>query len=78
MVCMFVCIYEGAESTGNGADHNLDLSLGNSSSKGGSNQALGNHHHGSNGGNHDQQGAPESNWRNGGSKPKVGGWLLLL
>ncbi|KAK7346974.1 hypothetical protein VNO80_21498 [Phaseolus coccineus] len=59
----------GAESTGNGADHNLDLSLGNSSSKAGNNQALGNH--ATNAGNHDQHLPSESNWRNGGSKPKL-------
>lgn len=63
--------YEGAESTGNGGDHNLDLSLGSSSSKGGGNQALGNHHH-HNHHHHEQQVGGESNWRNGGSKTKVG------
>jgi len=63
-------IYEGAESTGNGADHNLDLSLGNSSSKAGNNQGLGNH--ATNAANHDQHLPSESNWRNGPSKPKVG------
>ncbi|XP_014510213.1 AP2-like ethylene-responsive transcription factor TOE3 isoform X4 [Vigna radiata var. radiata] len=60
----------GAESTGNGGDHNLDLSLGSSSSKGGGNQALGNHHH-HNHHHHEQQVGGESNWRNGGSKTKL-------
>ncbi|XP_014510210.1 floral homeotic protein APETALA 2 isoform X2 [Vigna radiata var. radiata] len=66
-------IYENelnSESTGNGGDHNLDLSLGSSSSKGGGNQALGNHHH-HNHHHHEQQVGGESNWRNGGSKTKL-------
>lgn len=61
--------YGGAESTGNAADHNLDLSLGNSSSKPGNNQALGNH--ATTAATHDQHLSTESNWRNEGSKPKV-------
>lgn len=59
-----------AESSGNAPDHNLDLSLGNSSSKHGSSQVSGNDH------NHTPNTAidhNESNWRNnGGFRPKVG------
>jgi len=56
------------KSSGNAADHNLDLSLGNSSSKCSNNQAFGNHNTNS---TTDQYMAPESNWRNGGIRPKV-------
>ncbi|XP_014510211.1 floral homeotic protein APETALA 2 isoform X3 [Vigna radiata var. radiata] len=63
-------IYENELNSGNGGDHNLDLSLGSSSSKGGGNQALGNHHH-HNHHHHEQQVGGESNWRNGGSKTKL-------
>ncbi|CAL0312825.1 unnamed protein product [Lupinus luteus] len=56
-----------SESTGTtiNADHNLDLSLGNSSSKPGN--------HIPNSSTHDQHISSESNWRNGGSiiKPKL-------
>ncbi|KAK4262322.1 hypothetical protein QN277_027896 [Acacia crassicarpa] len=68
-------IYENelnSESSGNAADHNLDLSLGNSSSKQGSNsQALGNDAH-NNGMDHHQM-ASESSWRNNGGllRPKL-------
>nr|ALP44211.1 APETALA2-like protein [Vuralia turcica] len=59
-----------SESTGTtNADHNLDLSLGNSSSKPGNSQALGNHT--PNTSTHDQHMLSESNWRSGGSKPKL-------
>ncbi|KAH1118814.1 hypothetical protein GLYMA_17G170300v4 [Glycine max] len=58
-----------AESTGNAPDHNLDLSLGNATSKPGNNQALGNH--ATNAVTHDQHLPSESNWRNGGNKPKL-------
>lgn len=63
-----------AESSGNAVagGHNLDLSLGNSSSKhSNSTQApLGNHN--PNAATDQQYLPPESNWRNnGGSKPKV-------
>ena len=58
-----------AESSGGvAADHNLDLSLGNSSSKHNNSQTSGNHFANS---ATDQHMPPESNWRNGGSKPKV-------
>ncbi|XP_027360835.1 floral homeotic protein APETALA 2 isoform X2 [Abrus precatorius] len=57
-----------SESSGVAADHNLDLSLGNSSSKHSSSQALGNQPPNS---STDQHMALESNWRNGGSKPKL-------
>ncbi|AES94650.1 putative transcription factor AP2-EREBP family [Medicago truncatula] len=57
-----------SESSGNAADHNLDLSLGNSSSKcSNNNQAFGNHNTNA---TTDQYMAPESNWRNGGIRPK--------
>ncbi|TKY70594.1 Floral homeotic protein APETALA 2 [Spatholobus suberectus] len=56
------------ESSGVGADHNLDLSLGNSSSKHSNSQTSGNHLPNA---ATDQHMPPESNWRNGGSKPKV-------
>ncbi|KAL1333181.1 hypothetical protein HN51_061930 [Arachis hypogaea] len=67
-------IYENelnSEPTGNAADHNLDLSLGNSSFKSSNNsRALGNHT--TNVQDHPQQLMPsESNWRNGASKPKL-------
>uniref|UniRef100_A0A0R0HKT1 AP2/ERF domain-containing protein n=1 Tax=Glycine max TaxID=3847 RepID=A0A0R0HKT1_SOYBN len=58
-----------SESSGGvAADHNLDLSLGNSSSKHNNSQTSGNHFANS---ATDQHMPPESNWRNGGSKPKV-------
>ncbi|XP_061340953.1 floral homeotic protein APETALA 2-like isoform X2 [Gastrolobium bilobum] len=57
-----------SESSGNAADHNLDLSLGNSSSKHSNSQALG--HHTPNVAT-DQHMPPESNWLNGGSKNKL-------
>ncbi|KAK7406523.1 hypothetical protein VNO78_08150 [Psophocarpus tetragonolobus] len=57
-----------SESSGVAADHNLDLSLGNSSSKHSNSQSSGNKFSNS---ATDQQMAPESNWRNGGGKPKV-------
>ncbi|XP_004511904.1 floral homeotic protein APETALA 2-like isoform X3 [Cicer arietinum] len=58
------------ESPSNAADHNLDLSLGNSSSKcSNSLQAFGNYN--TNAITTDQHMAPESNWRNGGIKPKA-------
>ncbi|KAL9327644.1 hypothetical protein ACSQ67_002647 [Phaseolus vulgaris] len=57
-----------SESSGVAADHNLDLSLGNSSSKHGNGQISGNHFPNS---ATDQPIPPESNWRNGGSKPKA-------
>lgn len=60
--------YWVAESSGVAADHNLDLSLGNSSSKHGNGQISGNHFPNS---ASEQQIPPESNWRNGGTKPKV-------
>lgn len=66
-LCVYV--YVLAESTGNAPDHNLDLSLGNATSKPGNNQALGNH--ATNAVTHDQHLPSESNWRNGGNKPKV-------
>lgn len=56
------------ESSGNAAEHNLDLSLGNSSSKGNNSQAFGNYNTNV---VTDQHMAPESNWRNGGIRPKV-------
>ncbi|XP_050906792.1 floral homeotic protein APETALA 2 isoform X1 [Lathyrus oleraceus] len=55
------------ESSGNAAEHNLDLSLGNSSSKGNNSQAFGNYNTNV---VTDQHMAPESNWRNGGIRPK--------
>ena len=59
--------YWGAESSCNAAaDHNLDLSLGNPSSKHGNSQALGNHTLNA---ATDQHMQSESNWRNGGGKP---------
>ncbi|MED6221983.1 AP-2 complex subunit beta, variant 3 [Stylosanthes scabra] len=69
-------IYENelnnSESRGNATDHNLDLSLGNSSFKSSNNnRAMGNHttnvqdHH------QQQHMLSESNWRNGASKPKL-------
>ncbi|KAK7367557.1 hypothetical protein VNO80_09571 [Phaseolus coccineus] len=57
-----------SESSGVAADHNLDLSLGNSGSKHGNGQISGNHFPNS---ATDQPIPPESNWRNGGSKPKA-------
>ncbi|KAG4973210.1 hypothetical protein JHK82_030146 [Glycine max] len=58
-----------SESSGGvAADHNLDLSLGNSSSKHNNSQTSGNHFANS---ATDQHMPPESNWRNGGSKPKL-------
>ncbi|KAK7307644.1 hypothetical protein VNO77_40888 [Canavalia gladiata] len=60
-------IYENelnSESSGVAADHNLDLSLGNSSSKNSNNRPLAN-------ASTDQHMPSESNWRNGGSKPKL-------
>ncbi|XP_061363606.1 floral homeotic protein APETALA 2-like [Gastrolobium bilobum] len=65
-------IYENelnSESTGNTAEHNLDLSLGNSSSKPSNGQALGNHL--TNAANYDQHLPSESNWQNGGNKHKL-------
>ncbi|GAU26048.1 hypothetical protein TSUD_225100 [Trifolium subterraneum] len=57
-----------SESSGNAtANHNLDLSLGSSSSKSSNNQAFGNHNTNA---ATDQYMAPEANWRNGGIKPK--------
>lgn len=60
-------IYENelnSESSGSAADHNLDLSLGNSSSKQGNSLALGNDHH--------HHMASEFSWRNnGGFRPKL-------
>nr|KYP44918.1 Floral homeotic protein APETALA 2 [Cajanus cajan] len=65
-------IYENELNSGNAAaDHNLDLSLGNSSSKPSNNQALGNHASNAATATHDQHLPSESNWRNGGSKPKL-------
>ncbi|KAK7309197.1 hypothetical protein RJT34_05736 [Clitoria ternatea] len=64
-------IYESelnSESSGVAADHNLDLSLGNSSSKNSNNQAFGNHPPNV---ATDQHMPPESNWRNGGNKSKL-------
>lgn len=59
-----------AESSGKPADHNLDLSLGNSGSNKHSNgQALGNH--APNTANDQHLPPPESQWRNGGNKAKV-------
>ncbi|KAG5028741.1 hypothetical protein AAZX31_05G085700 [Glycine max] len=58
-----------SESTGNAPDHNLDLSLGNSTSNPGNDQALGNQ--APNAVTHDQHMPSESNWRNGGIKPKL-------
>lgn len=65
-ILILTCIY-AAEPASSGSDHNLDLSLGNSSSKHMNNtQSFGNNT--SNVANHDQ-----SNWQNGGNinKPKV-------
>ncbi|WJX60718.1 AP-2 complex subunit beta, variant 2 [Trifolium repens] len=57
-----------SESSGHAtADHNLDLSLGSSSSKCKNNQAIGNHNTNV---ATDQYMAPEPNWRNGGIRPK--------
>lgn len=56
------------ESPGNAAEHNLDLSLGNSSSKGINSQTFGNYNTNV---VTDQHMAHESNWRNGGIRPKV-------
>ncbi|XP_004509117.1 floral homeotic protein APETALA 2 [Cicer arietinum] len=59
-----------AEPASNAADHNLDLSLGNSSSKPINNtRAFGSHT--TNATNHDQHLSSESNWQNGGNKPKL-------
>ncbi|KAK7251009.1 hypothetical protein RIF29_33864 [Crotalaria pallida] len=60
---------ESTGTTTTTADHNLDLSLGNSSSKSGNSHSLGNHT--SNASTHDQHMPSESNWRNGGSKTKL-------
>lgn len=57
-----------ADSSGVAADHNLDLSLGNLSSRRGNGQISGNHFPNS---ASDQHLPPASNWRNGGTKPKV-------
>lgn len=70
---MYNCLHFWAAESGsnNAADHNLDLSLGNSSSKPVNNsQAFGNHHT-TNAANHDQHVSSDPNWRNGGNKPKV-------
>ncbi|CAJ2646156.1 floral homeotic protein APETALA 2 isoform X2 [Trifolium pratense] len=61
-------IYDNELNSGTAtANHNLDLSLGSSSSKGSNNQAFGNHNTNA---ATDQYMAPESNWRNGGIRPK--------
>ncbi|XP_014520981.1 AP2-like ethylene-responsive transcription factor TOE3 isoform X1 [Vigna radiata var. radiata] len=57
-----------SDSSGVAADHNLDLSLGNLSSRRGNGQISGNHFPNS---ASDQHLPPASNWRNGGTKPKV-------
>ncbi|XP_057417445.1 floral homeotic protein APETALA 2-like isoform X2 [Lotus japonicus] len=68
-------IYENelnSESSGNAPNeqqHNLDLSLGNSGSKPGSSQVFGNHT--TNSANHEQHLPSQSNWQNGGNKPKL-------
>lgn len=61
------------ESSGNAtADHNLDLSLGNSNSKHGSNLGLRNNdNHNVATGQHSAPMRFEANWRNGGLMPKV-------
>ncbi|MED6170884.1 AP-2 complex subunit beta [Stylosanthes scabra] len=69
-------IYEkelnNSESRGNAADHNLDLSLGNSSFKSSNNNQASSGNHTTNVQDHQQQHMPsESNWRNGASKPKL-------
>ncbi|KAI4314985.1 hypothetical protein L6164_027839 [Bauhinia variegata] len=65
-------IYENelnSESSGNAADHNLDLSLGNSSSKHNNHHVLGNDN--TRNAVMDQHMLPESNWLNGGFRPKM-------
>ncbi|XP_027914307.1 floral homeotic protein APETALA 2-like isoform X2 [Vigna unguiculata] len=61
-------VYDNELNSGVAADHNLDLSLGNLSSRPGNGQISGNHFPNS---ASDQHLPPASSWRNGGTNPKI-------